>query len=669
MNYTTDSPADMWLYPLVDNLDRMRLEGTNYYRVERLIDNLRFRRFETDRRFEGDFNYRTLTKINQRVRQHEDLYHLHVHPYIQKKFDHWDSERQRIRKIKNLYYLDAADEFYQDYSKSDLQWSFQGVDSKFAVEAQNALILDDPGLGKTIIAAAAFDVLRRTKQIKKTLVICPSAVSTNWKDELLRWAPTFPQQLNEVTGQRESQQIVVANDHYTTADRLPGILLILHTDMESILIVNWETIRLPVIGQMIQDMAWDLVIADEAHRARNIRASKQAKAFQEIHGTYQWALTGTAIVNYPEDLFALVHWLYPTQYPDYDVFSEDFVDEARRKVRMAKKYSEANDQEKSKLIVEKIDLELDFLMTKRDKRQIIVCQECKYVGNKYRIDETKCPRCYGIKIREFLKEPRKEKIRVDLYPKQRAIYEKMRDNLIMMLESGELVEAPNRLTEIARLKQIALSPAVIPATKELKTGLTSDTLKMDISAKFDWIINYIQEQLEDEKLVIFSQYESSIKLLEHRTLQLNSYKNQELGYVYACNPTRRYVNYKQIQKYRDVKILETAFQQDPNVRLWEGTLKTGGEGITLTAAHRLIRTDKWWNRAAHDQGDARIDRGGQTEVPILMELEAADTIEQWINELIDEKNMQMNDVMSVDTLVEILRKDRKRSKQLREEAC
>src|SRR5258708_106038 len=163
----------------------------------------------------------------------------------------------------------------------------------------------------------------------------------------------------------------------------------------------------------------------------------------------------------------------------------------------------------------------------------------------------------------------------------------------------------------------------------------------------NYLIDQIVDEIGEDKLVIFSQYESVIYLLENRVKKLAKYKSGEWGYVYACNPVRRHVRG---QYYKDLKILETAFQEDPSIKLWMGTMKTGGEGITLTAAHRLIRIDRWWNRPAHDQVDGRVDRFGQAEVPIIVDLEAEDTIEQWIEELIVEKEGDSNAVIRNDKI-------------------
>lgn len=57
------------------------------------------------------------------------------------------------------------------------------------------------------------------------------------------------------------------------------------------------------------------------------------------------------------------------------------------------------------------------------------------------------------------------------------------------------------------------------------------------------------------------------------------------------------------------------------------TLKTGGEGLTLTSSCRCIHMDQWWSPAATDQATARIWRLGQTQPVSVHVLWARNTVE------------------------------------------
>lgn len=69
------------------------------------------------------------------------------------------------------------------------------------------------------------------------------------------------------------------------------------------------------------------------------------------------------------------------------------------------------------------------------------------------------------------------------------------------------------------------------------------------------------------------------------------------------------------------------FQHDPKCRVIVISLKAGGIGITLTAAHDLIHLEQDWVPANMDQASDRIHRDGQKEACTIHELLAADSID------------------------------------------
>ena len=60
------------------------------------------------------------------------------------------------------------------------------------------------------------------------------------------------------------------------------------------------------------------------------------------------------------------------------------------------------------------------------------------------------------------------------------------------------------------------------------------------------------------------------------------------------------------------------------------SLKAGGVGLNLTAADTVIHYDPWWNPAAENQATDRAYRLGQDKPVFVYKLIAADTIEEKI---------------------------------------
>ena len=76
-----------------------------------------------------------------------------------------------------------------------------------------------------------------------------------------------------------------------------------------------------------------------------------------------------------------------------------------------------------------------------------------------------------------------------------------------------------------------------------------------------------------------------------------------------------------------------SFQNDPEIKVFIMTLKTGGTGINLTAADYIFIMDPWWNSAAESQAIDRSHRIGQINPVFCYRLIARNTIEERILEL------------------------------------
>lgn len=156
------------------------------------------------------------------------------------------------------------------------------------------MIGDDMGLGKTIQAIGVFNAIH---DIKRVLVVCPSAVKVNWKREWAAWS-SRPSQCWPVMGK----------DWPSIAD---------------VVLINYDVLHKherELLGQQ-----WDLVIVDEFHFLKEMK-TRRWKCFEKIKARYRLALSGTPILNQIDDIFPILHWLDPEQFKNIYSFRYKFSD-------------------------------------------------------------------------------------------------------------------------------------------------------------------------------------------------------------------------------------------------------------------------------------------------------------------------------------------------------
>jgi SNF2 family DNA or RNA helicase len=97
-------------------------------------------------------------------------------------------------------------------------------------------------------------------------------------------------------------------------------------------------------------------------------------------------------------------------------------------------------------------------------------------------------------------------------------------------------------------------------------------------------------------------------------------------------------------------------EYQPKWQVCLANYRTGGVGLNFTAAVQVISLDSEWSPGKNEQSWGRVDRIGQTEESIVHVLRLAGTIDQWMDELIENKrdmiegfntNIQAQDILAM----------------------
>ena len=151
------------------------------------------------------------------------------------------------------------------------------------------------------------------------------------------------------------------------------------------------------------------------------------------------------------------------------------------------------------------------------------------------------------------------------------------------------------------------------------------------SGKWDLFREVLGEAIESgQKVVVFSQFLGMIELMERHLRGLG------VGYAVLTGST--------VDRGGAVD----RFNQDPECRVFLGSLKAGGTGIDLVGGSVVIHYDRWWNAAREDQATDRVHRLGQKQAVHVLKLIAEGTLEEKISALIERKRRLMDSVIQED---------------------
>ena len=79
------------------------------------------------------------------------------------------------------------------------------------------------------------------------------------------------------------------------------------------------------------------------------------------------------------------------------------------------------------------------------------------------------------------------------------------------------------------------------------------------------------------------------------------------------------------------------FNEDPSRAALVLSLRAGGQGLNLQRASYVVHFDRWWNPAVEDQATDRSHRSGQRYPVTVYEYVCGDTIEERIEQILDDK--------------------------------
>ncbi|MBK5242219.1 MAG: DEAD/DEAH box helicase [Clostridium sp.] len=214
-----------------------------------------------------------------------------------KKFTQLVSNVKDIKEIK-AQIPESLDGVMRSYQKTGFKWLKTLASCGFG-----GILADEMGLGKTLEAIAFIQSeVEENENKKPSLVVCPTSLVYNWKDEIEKFAPTL-------------NCIVVSG---TKSQRKEQKQNINNTD---VVITSYSLIRRDLYDY--ENVEFRYCFLDEAQQIKNFN-SLNAHSVKNLNALGKFALTGTPIENSLTELWSIFDFIMPGYLLNHNAFTKKY---------------------------------------------------------------------------------------------------------------------------------------------------------------------------------------------------------------------------------------------------------------------------------------------------------------------------------------------------------
>ncbi|KAL8943215.1 MAG: hypothetical protein Q9216_001203 [Gyalolechia sp. 2 TL-2023] len=452
----------------------------------------------------------------------------------------------------------------REHQREGVKFMYECVMGLRDFPGRGAILADEMGLGKTLQTIALLWTLLKqdpygTKSvIKKALIVCPATLINNWRKEFRKWLG-----LDRIG-------VLVADGKSRVRD-------FTHGKSYSIMIVGYEKLR-NIQDELSKGHNVDLIVADEAHRLKTAK-NKSAAAVNAFPTERRIFLTGTPVQNDLSELYVLIDTVNPGSLGNIKAFIREFevpINRGRQPGASSAEVEEGEDCNK-----ELVRRTSPFIL----RRTANVLASYLPAKTEYII---------------FCKPT----------DTQKALYRHLTDSQIFRAAASGKSDCSLQL--ITLLKKACNSPSLLNPRKSqedlpdmnyksaaLLADLPPHLLPNNAASKLRMLDNLLHtlRTTTDEKVVLVSNYTSTLDLLS----QLLNSVGCTFSRMDGTTPSSK----------RQGIIDDFNKSSAEHCFAFLLSAKTGGVGINLVGASRLVLFDVDWNPATDLQAMARIHRDGQ----------------------------------------------------------
>ncbi|XP_052198490.1 protein CHROMATIN REMODELING 35 isoform X2 [Diospyros lotus] len=452
-----------------------------------------------------------------------------------------------------------------------------------------------PGSGKTFMIISFMQSFLAKFPYARPLVVLPRGILATWKKEFKRWQVEDIPLLDfySVKADNRSQQLEVLNQW--AGQR--SILFLGYKQFSSIVCDSENSIAAIACQEILLELP-SILILDEGHTPRN-ENTDVLNSLKKVQTPRKVVLSGTLYQNHVKEVFNIFDLVRP-KFLRLDT-SRSIIRRILSRVPSVRKHVKAKGLEN--VFYESVERTLQ--KDENFKRKITVIQDLREMTSKvlhfYKgdfLDEL--PGLVDFTV--FL----------SLSPKQRR-------------EVEELKKLGRKFKISSVGSALYIHPHLRYSLKDSSTGL--DDAQMDqilekvelregVKAKFFFNLLALCES-GGEKLLVFSQYLQPLKFLERLAVKMKGWSLGKEIFVITGDSS---------SENRELSM--DRFNTSPEARVFFGSIKACGEGISLVGASRVIIIDVHLNPSVTRQAIGRAFRPGQEKKVYIYRLVAADSPEE-----------------------------------------
>lgn len=248
------------------------------------------------------------------------FYNLHIFQVLkQQSIIYWDKKTQEYEiPVNRLFFLVDIFIKYDDVKfvpyKEPLRpiihiennykvelYKHQSEGIEYGLSHNGWLLLDDQGLGKTLQMIYLAESLKKVHNIEHCLIICGvNGLKYNWESEIHKFSDLDCTILGKTLTRTGRVKFL------SVPERLQ---LLKRPIKEFFVITNLETLQSEDFAKAFKSSKnkFGMIVLDEAHKVKS-PTSKSGSTLLKLDSPHNIALTGTLIMNNPENAYVALKW-------------------------------------------------------------------------------------------------------------------------------------------------------------------------------------------------------------------------------------------------------------------------------------------------------------------------------------------------------------------------